>query len=384
MPRALTTRLGHVPDAVYSPLPAHTHRSKTEIPMNTLLARLLLPAALISASLAACTPRTTDRDGGTLAAASAPVAPEPPAEPARNEFILKPPYLPAPELTVKPGVPRGVVKRLVMKSSESKIYPGISKEKPGEVVPYERVVNVYVPAQYVAGTAAPFIVVQDGDWGTYRDALPVILDNMIHEKRLPPMIAVMVHNGGGDGFGSQRGLEYDTVSERYAVFIETEVLPKVASEFGVKFTSDPEGRATMGGSSGAACAFTMAWFRPDLYRRVLSYSGTFVNQENPPHPEVSRGAWEYHQKLIPDTAVKPIRVWLHVSENDFGANREEASLHNWVLANQHMAAALRMKGYAYRYVYTEGAGHVDGAVVKQTLAPALEWLWAGYGASAKK
>ena len=169
-------------------------------------------------------------------------------------------------------------------------------------------------------------------------------------------------------------------SERYTTFIETEVLPRVARDCGVAFTSDPEGRASMGGSSGAACAFTMAWFRPDLYRRVLSYSGTFVNQENPPHPEVTRGAWEYHQTLIPGAPKKPIRVWLHVSENDLGANREEASLHNWVLANQHMAAALRMKGYKYRYVYTEGAGHVDGGVVRQTLPGALEWLWEGYRA----
>lgn len=339
--------------------------------MDRSVALLLIPAVVLGAG---CAPRRAE-----VAA-----APEVAAGPARSEFVLAPPYRAAPELTVKAGVPKGSMHRLVMKSAESKVYPGISKDKPGAVVPYERVVNVYVPAGYEAGTAAPFIVVQDGDSGGYRDTLPPILDNLIHEKRVPAMIAVMVHSGGGDGFGSERGLEYDTVSERYTTFIETEVLPRVAKECGVAFTSDPEGRASMGGSSGAACAFTMAWFRPDLYRRVLSYSGTFVNQENPPHPEVTRGAWEYHQTLIPGAPKKPIRVWLHVSENDFGANREEASLHNWVLANRHMAAALRMKGYAYRYVYTEGAGHVDGAVVKQTLPGALEWLWEGYTAPGVK
>jgi enterochelin esterase-like enzyme len=306
------------------------------------------------------------------------VSAAPAAQPAQNEFVIKPPYAPARELTVKDGVARGTVHQLIMKSEDSKIYPGISRDKPGTVVPYERVVNVYVPTQYKPGTPAPFIVVQDGNSPRYRDALPPILDNLINEKRVPVMIAVMVHNGGSDGFGSERGLEYDTVSDRYTTFIETEVLPRVAKEYNITFTTDPEGRATMGGSSGAACAFTMAWFHPELYRRVLSYSGTFVNQENPPHPEVSRGAWEYHQMLIPNAPVKPIRIWMHVSENDLGANREEASLHNWVLANQHMAAALRMKGYKYRYTFAEGAGHVAAEVVNQTLPGALEWLWQGY------
>lgn len=301
------------------------------------------------------------------------------AQQTQNEFVIKPPYAPARELTVGDGVPRGTVHRLMMKSEDSKIYPGISRDKPGAVVPYERVVNVYVPTQYQPGSPVPFIVVQDGDSPRYRDVLPSILDNLIHEKRVPVMIAVMVHNGGSDGFGSERGLEYDTVSDRYTRFIETEVLPRVGKEYNIAFTADPEGRATMGGSSGAACAFTMAWFHPELYRRVLSYSGTFVNQENPPHPEISRGAWEYHQTLIPNAPVKPIRIWMHVSENDLGANREEASLHNWVLANQHMAAALRMKGYKYRYTYAEGAGHVAAEVVNQTLPAALEWLWQGYG-----
>ena len=305
------------------------------------------------------------------------VSAAPMAQQTQNEFIIKPPYAPARELTVKDGVPKGTVHQLVMKSEESNFYPGISRDKPGAVVPYERVVNVYVPAQYRPGSPAPFLVVQDGNSPRYRDALPPILDNLIHEKRVPVMIGVMVHNGGSDGFGSERGLEYDTVSDRYTRFIETEVLPRVAKEYHITFTTDPEGRATMGGSSGAACAFTMAWFHPELYRRVLSYSGTFVNQENPPHPEISRGAWEYHQTLIPSSPVKPIRIWMHVSENDNGANREEASLHNWVLANQHMAAALRMKGYKYRYVFAEGAGHVAAEVVNQTLPDALEWLWQG-------
>ena len=302
------------------------------------------------------------------------------APPPQREVVIKPPYAAATELVSRPDVPKGVVHTLVMKSSESGLYPGIARDRPGEVVPYERVVHVYVPAQYRAGRRAPFIVVQDGDNPQYRDRLPVVLDNLIAEKRVPVMIAVMVHNGGGNRAGSERGLEYDTVSDRYARFIESEVLPRVAEAYDIRFTGDPEGRATMGGSSGGAAAFTMAWFHPELYRRVLSYSGTFVNEANPLHPEITRGAWEYHQTLIPNAPRKPIRMWMQVSANDIDAQASESSLHNWVLANRHMASALRAKGYDYRFVFAEGAGHVDPAVVDQTLPAALEWLWGGYHA----
>ncbi len=302
------------------------------------------------------------------------------ASPARTkddvEFTIGPTYVNAPELTVKEGVPKGTIHQFTMSSEESRIYPGIAKNQTG-TVPYQRKVCVYVPEQYVAGKPAPFIVVQDGLG--YTNTLPRILDNLIHERRVPVMIAIMINSGGGDGQGSERGLEYDTVSDKYTTFVETEVLPRIEKDYNVKFTTDPEGRATMGGSSGAACAFTMAWFRPDLYRRVLNYSGTFVNQQSPLNPESPHGAWEYHEHLIPQSERKPIRIWLEVSENDNGSKRDEASLHNWVMANQRMAAVLKAKGYAYRYVFAEAAGHTDGRVTRQTLPGALEWLWQGYG-----
>ena len=90
-----------------------------------------------------------------------------------------------------------------------------------------------------------------------------------------------------------------TPCRTYADFIETEVLPRIEKDYKVTFTKDPEGRATMGGSSGGAAAFTMAWFRPDLYHRVLTYSGTYVDQQSPMNPESPHGAWEYHENLIP-------------------------------------------------------------------------------------
>ena len=300
-----------------------------------------------------------------------------PTPDADGNFIIGPDYTNAPELTIKEGVPHGTLHEFTMESTNSQIYPGIAKHQLG-VVPYQRQVAVYVPQQYVPGTPAPFIVVQDGMG--YAKRMATVLDNLIAQHRLPVMIAVMVNSGGGDAQGSERGLEYDTLSDKYTTFIETEVLPQIARDYNVKFTTDPEGRATMGGSSGAACAFTMAWFRPDLYRRVLSYSGTYVNQQSPTNPASLHGAWEYHEHLIPQNDAKPIRIWLQVGEHDLGEQRDEVSLHNWPLANQRMAAALKAKGYHYQYVYCLGAKHVDGRAVGQTLPEALLWLWQGYPA----
>ena len=178
-----------------------------------------------------------------------------------GDVVIKPPYKDAPECIRKEGVPEGTVHEFTMSSENSKFYPGIKGA-------YKRQVFVYVPSQYKPGTAAPLLVVHDG--AGYAKRLPPILDNMIAEKRLPPIIAVMLHHGGGDGKGSERGLEYDTVSPKYAEFIEAEVLPQIEDKYNVKFTKDPEGRATMGGSSGSAVAFTMAWFRPDLYRKGVN------------------------------------------------------------------------------------------------------------------
>jgi enterochelin esterase-like enzyme len=246
---------------------------------------------------------------------------------------------------------------------------------PGQVVPYQRRVTVYVPSQYQPGTPAPLIVSQDSMGAGF---MPTILDNMIAAKRLPPIVAVMINSGGGDAQGSERGLEYDTVSGKYAEFIETEVLPRITKDYKVTFTKDPDARMTMGGSSGAACAFSMAWYRPDLYHRVLSYSGTYVNQQSPLNPESPHGAWEYHEHFIPQSPRKPLRIWMHVGEMDLRYKDDEATLHNWVMANQRMAAALKAKGYPYQFVLARESTHVDGRVVRQTLPQALEWVWKGY------
>lgn len=294
---------------------------------------------------------------------------------------IGPDYQDAPETKKQENVSRGSVTEFTMSSKDSKIYPGIAKGEEG-TVPYERKVAVYVPKQYHKGSEAPFIVVHDGMW--YRDLLPTILDNLIDQKRLPPVVAIMVHSGGGDSKGSQRGLEYDTVSGVFSDFIETEVLPLVEKKARVKLTDDPEGRATMGGSSGGAAAFTMAWFHPERYQRVLTYSGTYVDQQWPENPASPNGAWEYHEKLIPKSDKKPLRIWLQVSEHDNGAGKDESTHHNWVMANERMADGLKKKGYDYQFVFSKDAQHTDGRVTRQTLPGALEWLWEGYGKPWKK
>ena len=270
-------------------------------------------------------PRPPTRDPhspGFVEAKELPDGAVPPAKVDGN-FIIGPTHSLAPEMVERDGVPKGTIFNLTMQSSDSKIYPGIKREPdvkgtadpndPARMIvsnshpaPYTRKLAVYVPKQYVAGTEAPFIVGADGP----DKLLFTALDNLIAQKRVPVMIAISIGNGGGDAQGSERGLEYDTLSGRYAEFVETEVLPLVEKECNVKLTKDPEGRATMGCSSGAACALTMAWYHPDWYHRVLSYSGTYVNQQWPHSDETPHGAWEYHERLIANSPKKPIRIWL--------------------------------------------------------------------------
>jgi iron(III)-enterobactin esterase len=279
-----------------------------------------------------------------------------------------------------------------MNSADSKLYPGIAREPgtfgtpdptdPAKLIvttshpaPYTRRVAVYVPKQYVPGTAAPFIVGADGP----DPLLFAALDNLIAQKRVPAMIAISISNGSGDAQGSERGLEYDTMSPRYAEFVETEVLPLVEKQYNVKLTTDPEGRATMGGSSGGSCALIMAWYHPELYHRVLTYSGTYVNQQWPPNPETPGGAWEFHRHLIPGSPAKPIRLWMEVGDRDlYNPNVMRDEMHDWVVANEQMAKVLAAKGYHYQFVFARNAGHTDRTVKQQTLPEALEYLWRGY------
>jgi iron(III)-enterobactin esterase len=193
------------------------------------------------------------------------------------------------------------------------------------------------------------------------------------------MIAISMQNGGGDAQGSERGLEYDTMSGHYAEWVESEVLPLVESKCNVTLTHDPNGRAAMGGSSGGAVSLIMAWYHPEWYHRVLAYSGTWINQQWPWNPDTPHGAWGFVDNLVPNSPRKPIRIWMEVGDRDlYNPNVMRDDMHDWVLANEKMAAALAAKHYHYQFVFAKNAGHVDHATRLQTLPEALEYLWLGY------
>jgi iron(III)-enterobactin esterase len=322
-----------------------------------------------------------------------------------GDFTIGPMYTPDP-LSTATGAPVGHRIEFQMLSSESTIYPGIKG-------PYTRNVWVYVPQQYVPGTAAPFIVVQDGSyacwWGDNvphmspptapnlagTANLPNILDNLINAKMLPKIVVLFVDNGGGDAQGSERGLEYDTVSGLFAQFVETEVIPRVITEvqsqlkITLTLTEDPEGRATLGGSSGGAASFSMAWWHPEYFHKVLTYSATLIDQASPENPLYPHGCACYHDVdpntvatmtpnglVMTTTPNEPIRMWLESAQND---NQVGGGIyHDFKLASMRTAQEFMAKGYHYHYDYALAAGHLDGNVVAQTLPTALLWLWRGF------
>jgi enterochelin esterase-like enzyme len=321
---------------------------------------------------------------------------------AYDNFVIGPKYEPAPERKKVDGVPEGKVEQFVIDSKETKLFnPGIARNEFGKVDPknpktlivdthnidYKRAITVYIPAQYKEGTEAPFMVVHDGPGASKTPNLSTrpILDNLIAEKRIPPIIVIAIANGGGDAQGHERGREYDNMNGEYATYIEEEVLPRVEKNYKVKLTHDPDGRAVMGNSSGGSAALIMAWFRNDLYHRVLTTSGTFVNQAWPFDEKYPDGAWGFHETLIGKEPKKPIRIFLSVGDKDLlNPNVMRDDMHDWVEANNRMAKVLKEKGYEYQYLFCRGAGHSVGNAQAQFLPHAIEWVWKGYKAKEGK
>jgi iron(III)-enterobactin esterase len=294
------------------------------------------------------------------------------------------------------GNPKGKYFEFTMRLADSKIFRGDDKtlDPVRKPVRKERKIFVYVPAAYQDGTPAPVLVIHDGpgQMKLIRNALDNLTISKDPNRQLPPFIAIAVENGGSDAKNSERGLEYDTMSDRLARFINDEVFPAVLTSAQIKaafpklaLTQNPWGRAVMGCSSGGAAALTMGWFRPDLFRRIIAYSGTFVDQQDDDAAEEAEyplGAWEYHSsmKIIEKSEKKPLRIFTHVSENDNRAKDPEETYHNWVMAGERTAAALKSRGYHHRYVFSRATRHCDGRVFDHTLADTLAWTWRGYHA----
>jgi len=357
-----------------------------------------------------------------------------PSSGAEGNFIVGATHPAAPETLARAGVPKGDVRSFTMSSADSVIYrPGMVRDDAGGCLnaaiysghtapgdrsdmivtashpgSWTRAVDIYVPAHSSGKIAMPFIVFGDGGpTGFFNEKLFfTTLDNLIHEHRIPPMIAIGIGAGGQDAQGSERGREYDAVSGTYAEWVEREVLPLVERKAHVRLTRNPDGRAAMGISSSGAAAFTMAWFHPELYHRVLAYSPTMVNQQWPHDTSLPGGAWEYHDDwagpkqatlavngihvtasdvlpgapLIANAPRKPIRYWFETGDRDlfYPAAPIADGMHDWVLANEHMAKVLAAKDYHYQFVFARNAVHVDKPTLAQTLPEALEWVWKDY------
>lgn len=345
---------------------------------KTAIPALCLLAVVLSSSISS----THGDDGYT----------ENPGEEGNGNFVIGPDYETDPDLTDQ-GNEQGQNFEFTMPLAESRIFRGDdSTLDPSKPVRTKRRIFVYVPAEYQDGTKAPILVMHDAPsrFKMVCNALDNLTISDDPNRRLPAFIVIGVQNGGDDSKGSQRGLEYDTMSDRLARFINDEVLPAVLDNDKIKaaypniaFTDNPWGKAVMGCSSGGAAALTMGWFRPDLFRRLITYSGTFVDQQDDDAAEEADyplGAWEYHSgmKLIENSEKKPLRIFTHVAEQDLRADDPEDTYHNWVMANKRTAAVLKAKGYDYRYVFSKASRHCDNRVFRHTLADTLVWMWRGY------
>jgi enterochelin esterase family protein len=268
---------------------------------------------------------------------------------AAEEYKLGPDSFP------QEGVPRGAVAKHSF--TNSSVYPGTVRDY-----------WIYVPKQYDAAKPACLMVFQDGGGyqstnGGYRTT--VVFDNLIAKKEMPVTIGVFVNPGeipaaeAGKKGRSNRSFEYDSLGDAYAKFMLNELLPEVSKKYNI--TTDPDGRAIGGASSGGICAFTIAWERPDAFHKVLSHIGSFTN---------IRGGHVY-PALIRKTEKKPLRVFLQDGSGDLD------NLHgNWPLANQEMAAALKFMDYDYRFEFgTEGHNGKHGGAI---LPESLRWLWRDY------
>jgi enterochelin esterase family protein len=261
-------------------------------------------------------------------------------------------YKLGPDSMVQEGVPQGTVTQ--HRWISKKVFPGT-----------ERDYWIYVPSQYDAKQPACVMVFQDGrnyvnPKGQFRTT--VVFDNLIHKQQMPVTIGIFMNPGvvpsskPGAKPRRNRSFEYDTLSGQFAQFLLEEILPAVGKNYNL--TDDPNCRAIGGISSGGICAWTVAWQRPDVFRKVLSHVGSFTN---------IRGGHVY-PALIRKTERKPIRIFLQDGSRDLD------NLHgSWPISNQQMAAALKYAKYDYKFVFgTEGHNGKHGGAI---LPESLRWLW---------
>ena len=278
--------------------------------------------------------------------------------PAQESYPLGPDSKP------QPDVPKGKVTHHIWKS---RVFEGTLRRY-----------SVYVPSQYRDQEPAALMVFQDGHayldpQGQFRTT--TVFDNLIHKGEMPITIGVFIDPGhkkeelppkrGWRPTPENRSFEYDSLTDQYSRFLLEEIIPEVSRDY--KLSRDPQRRAIGGISSGGICAFTVAWERPDQFRKVLSHVGSFVN---------IRGGHVY-PAMIRKTDRKPIRVFLQGGEKDLDNQHG-----NWPLANQQMAKSLAWAGYDFRFVFgTEGHNGKHGGAI---LPDSLRWLWRDHESSGRK
>ncbi len=273
------------------------------------------------------------------------------AAPADDQYLL------GPDSQIKPGMPQGKVTQAQW--TTSKAFPGTTRDY-----------WVYVPAQYDAAKPACVMVFQDGGGKVKTDGqwrVPVVFDNLIAAGQMPVTIGIFINPGSFPATDpkakprSNRSFEYDSLGGLYSQFLLEEILPEVAKTYNL--TTDPEGRAISGDSSGGICAFTVAWEHPEAFRKVVSHIGSFTN---------IRGGNVY-PAMIRKAEKKPLKVFLADGTGDI-----DNQFGNWPLANQDMAASLKFAGYEYKFILGEGTH--NGKHGASMLPDTLRWIWAGYAA----
>ena len=265
----------------------------------------------------------------------------------------KPEWNPPEDAIPSDGVPTGKVTK--MPPWESQIFPGTIRDW-----------AVYVPDQYGKDKPAALMVFQDGERmrdtkGRWR--IPVVFDNLIARGEMPPTIAVFINPGHDQSKprkgkkSSNRGYEYDSLGDRYSQFILEEILPEVEQRYSI--SKDPAMRAIGGSSSGAICAFSVAWERPDQFGKVYSNVGSFTNL---------RGG-NIYPALVRKTEPKPIRVYMSDTSGDV-----DNAFGSWPWANQRMSSALKYMGYDVRFDWADGYAH-NADFGSYQFPEAMRWLW---------
>ncbi|MEV0646174.1 alpha/beta hydrolase-fold protein [Phytomonospora sp. NPDC050363] len=259
-------------------------------------------------------------------------------------------YAHGPDSFARPDVPAGETTEFAL--GDSVIYPGTSRK-----------FWIHLPAGYDPSKPASLMVFQDGWWyldpeGEVRGA--IVLDNLVHRGDIPYTVGVFVDPGVFEGAENpkNRNEEYDAFDERYAEFLLTEIIPRVTERHAI--ADDPERWGLCGGSSGGNGSLTVAWLRPDKFRKVIGYLSSFAQMpDGNPYP-----------RLVAEVPRKPLRIFLQAGHRDLNWNEPKR---NWLADNLRVGAALAEAGYDFRLVLGDGGHSANhGGVL---LPDALRWLW---------